>query len=66
MTQEAPARAAEIGRVTLVRMENGRHAPKLGTLESIAQALEQPIKDLLTDNDDSEPDRRTGKHTKAP
>ena len=55
LTQEALARAAGIGRVTMVRLENGRNAPKLGTLESIAKALEQPIEDLLTGHDDSEP-----------
>ena len=56
LTQEALARTAGIGRVTLVRLENGRNAPKLGTLESIANALEQPIEDLLTGDDGSEPD----------
>ena len=54
LTQEALARTAGIGRITLVRLENGRNAPKLGTLESIANALEQPIEDLLTGDDDSD------------
>jgi DNA-binding XRE family transcriptional regulator len=52
LTQEAPARAAEIGRVTLVRMENGRNATKLGTLKAIAQVLERPVEDLLAGSDE--------------
>ena len=46
-TQEALAQAARIGRVTLVRLENGKHAPKLATLRAIAQVLERPLEDLL-------------------
>ena len=51
-TQEALAQAAGIGRVTMVRLENGKHAPKLGTLKAIARALEQPVEDLLTGPED--------------
>ena len=39
LTQEALARAANIRRVTLVRLENGEQSPRFKTLKSIAQAL---------------------------
>ena len=52
LTQEALARTAGIGRITLVRLENGKHAPKLGTLKAIARALERPVEDLLTGPED--------------
>ena len=48
LTQEALAQAAGIGRITLIRLENGKHIPKLGTLRTIAHVLEQPVEDLLT------------------
>ena len=32
LTQKALAQAAGIGRITLIRLENGKHAPKLGAL----------------------------------
>ena len=51
-TQDTLAQAAGIGRVTLVRLENGKHTPKLGTLRAIAQVLGQPVEDLLTGPDD--------------
>jgi DNA-binding XRE family transcriptional regulator len=50
-TQEALAQAAGIGRVTLVRLENGKHAPKLDTLKAIAQVLERKVEDLLVGPD---------------
>ena len=53
LTQEALAQAAGIGRVTLVRLENGKHVPKLSTLKAIAHVLEKPIEDLLAGPDDS-------------
>ncbi len=53
LTQESLARAAGIGRVTLVRLESGKHTPKLGTLAAIAQVLERPIEDLFTGPDES-------------
>ena len=40
LTQKALAGASGIGRVTLVRLENGKHIPKLGTLRAIAHVLE--------------------------
>ena len=52
LTQEALAQAAGIGRVTLVRLENGRHVPKLGTLRAIAQVLEHPVEDLIVGTDE--------------
>ncbi len=54
LTQEALAQAAGIGRITLVRLENGKHVPKLTTLKAIAHALDKPVEDLLTDPDDSQ------------
>jgi DNA-binding XRE family transcriptional regulator len=47
LTQEALARAANIGRVTLVRLENGEQSPRYETLVSLAQALKRPIQELL-------------------
>lgn len=47
LTQKAAAQAAGIARVTLVRLENGKHAPKLDTLRSVAAALELQVEDLL-------------------
>jgi DNA-binding XRE family transcriptional regulator len=52
LTQEALAQAAGIGRVTLVRLENGKHVPKLGTLRAIAKILERPVEDLLTGHEE--------------
>ena len=47
MTQEALARAAGIGRVTLVRIENGEQSPRYDTLVSLAQALGRPIQEVV-------------------
>ena len=47
LTQESLARAAAIGRITLVRLENGKHTPKVGTLTAIAHVLERPVEDLF-------------------
>ena len=47
LTQEALARSADIGRVTLVRLENGEQTPRSRTLEAIARALGQRVQDLL-------------------
>lgn len=48
LTQEALAHAAGLGRVTLVRLENGEQSPRYETLASLARALERPIQDLLS------------------
>jgi DNA-binding XRE family transcriptional regulator len=47
LTQEALATAAGIGRVTLVRIENGEQSPRYETLVSLATALGQPLRELL-------------------
>ena len=39
LTQEALAQAAEIGRSTLVRLENGERSPRFKTLKAVADAL---------------------------
>ena len=49
LTQEALARAANIGRVTLVRIEHGKQSPRFKTLTAIAQALGRPVQDLLVE-----------------
>ncbi len=47
LTQEALARAADIGRVTLVRLENGEQSPRFKTLQAIAHALGIDTTELL-------------------
>lgn len=47
LTQEALARAANIGRVTLVRIEHGEQSPRYETLVALARALQRPIQELL-------------------
>ena len=47
MTQQALASAADIGRVTLVRIESGDQTPKYKTLGAIAQVLEKTVGELL-------------------
>ena len=49
LTQEALARAADIGRVTLVRLENGEQSPRFKTLQSVARALEMDTRELLVE-----------------
>ena len=49
MTQEALARAADIGRVTLVRLENGEQSPRFRTLKAVAAALAVDAPDLLAE-----------------
>lgn len=51
LTQEALAQAADIGRVTLVRLENGGQTPRFKTLESIAHALGKDTPELLVEPD---------------
>ena len=50
LTQEELARRALIGRVTLVRLENGDQAPRFKTLNAIAQALEVDVNALLVES----------------
>ena len=49
LTQEALARAAEIGRVTLVRLEHGEQSPRFRTLKAVADALGMEAPDLLVE-----------------
>ena len=49
LTQEALARAADIGRVTLVRLENGEQSPRFKTLKAVAAALGVDAPDLLVE-----------------
>ena len=49
MTQEALARAAAIGRVTLVRVEKGEQSPRFRTLDAIANALGRRVSELLVE-----------------
>ena len=47
LTQDALACAANIGRVTLARLENGKRTPRFRTLNAIANALGIPVSALL-------------------
>ena len=47
LTQLALAQAADIGRVTLVRLENGEQSPRFKTLKAVADALGVDAPDLL-------------------
>ena len=49
LTQEALAQAADIGRVTLVRLERGEQTPRFKTLEAISEALGIRIPELLVE-----------------
>ena len=49
LTQEELARAADIGRITLVRLENGEQTPRAKTLAAIADALGKRVSDLLVE-----------------
>ena len=51
LSQDALARAAGIGRVTLVRLEKGEHTPRHKTLEGIARALRVDVSELLVEPD---------------
>ena len=49
LTQVELARAADIGRVTLVRLENGEQNPRFRTLMSIAHTLGVDVPELLVE-----------------
>ena len=49
LTQEALARVADIGRVTLVRLEKGERSPRFKTLDALAGALGVRVSELLVD-----------------
>ena len=44
LTQENLAQAAGLGRITLVRLEKGKHTSKVSTLKALAAAFERPLK----------------------
>ena len=50
MTQQQLADDAGIGRVTLVRIENGSYSPRFRTLDALAHALNRPLAHLLLDD----------------
>ena len=50
LTQAALADAADIGRVTLVRLEKGGQSPTFKTLDAIATALGIAVPDLLVES----------------
>ena len=50
MAQQELASKAGIGRVTLVRIENGEQLPRFETLTALAGALQRPAADLLLDD----------------
>ena len=49
LTQEELAHAADIGRVTLVRLEKGEQSPRFKTLKAVADALGMDAPDLLVE-----------------
>ena len=49
LTQEALAQTAGIGRVTLVRLENGEQSPRFKTLQAVAGALGRDTQELLVE-----------------
>ena len=49
LTQEGLAHAADIGRVTLVRLEKGEQTPRFKTLNAIAKALGIRVPELLVE-----------------
>ena len=49
LSQDALARAADIGRVTLVRLEKGEQTPRYKTLSAVARVLGVDVSELLVD-----------------
>ena len=49
LTQVELARAADVGRVTLVRLENGEQNPRFKTLAALARALGTDVPELLVE-----------------
>ena len=54
LTQAALARAADIGRATLVRLENGEQSPRFKTLKAVAEALGVDAPELLVEPEAAE------------
>ena len=51
LSQDALARAAGIGRVTLVRLEKGEHTPRYRTLSAVAKVLGVDVSELLVERE---------------
>ena len=51
LCQDALARAADIGRVTLVRLEKGEHTPRYRTLSAVAKVLGVDVSELLVERE---------------
>ncbi|MYH62193.1 MAG: helix-turn-helix transcriptional regulator [Caldilineaceae bacterium SB0675_bin_29] len=51
LSQDALARAASIGRVTLVRLEKGEQTPRFKTLGAIARALGVDVSELVVEGE---------------
>ena len=51
LSQDALARSAGIGRVTLVRLEKGEQTPRYKTLGAIAKALRVDVSELLVEGE---------------
>ena len=49
LTQKTLAQAANIGRVTLVRLEKGEQSPRFRTLDAVAKALGRRPSELLVE-----------------
>ena len=49
LTQEALAAIAGIGRVTLVRVENGEQSPRFETLSALSRALGMKVSELVVE-----------------
>ena len=54
LTQVALAQEANIGRVTLVRIENGEQSPRYETVVALAQALGLPVQNLMASEQDAQ------------
>ena len=50
MTQAEMSSRAGIGRVTLVRIENGEQSPRYETLVALSRALGRPLAEMLVDS----------------
>ena len=51
LSQDALARAAGIGRVTLVQLEKGEHTPRYRTLSAVAKVLGVDVSELLVERE---------------
>ncbi|KAA3437084.1 helix-turn-helix domain-containing protein [Rufibacter hautae] len=51
-SQQALADTADITKITVLRIENGRNAPTLDILLSLSEALEIPLSELMKFDED--------------